>query len=103
VRQGKVSIEVFVPNRGPVTLQTDSAGDLIGATWLFPPYRNQFDARATELVRATWFDGTCLRNKCNADPALGFELAKRLALILTRRLEATRLQLLDVYGNAGAP
>lgn len=99
LRHGKVAIEVLVPERGPVTLQTLTAGELVGWSWLFPPYRTQFDARATEIVRATSFDGGCLRKKCDADPALGYELMKRLAHLVSDRLETTRLQLLDVYGN----
>lgn len=100
LRHGKVAIEVFSPQRGPITLQTVSPGELVGWSWLFPPYRCLFDARAIEIVRATQFDGTCLRKKCESDPALGYELMKRLAHIVSQRLETTRLQLLDVYGNA---
>lgn len=102
LRHGKVAIEVFSPQRGPITLQTVSPGELVGWSWLFPPYRCLFDARALEVVRATQFDGTCLRKKCESDPALGYELMKRLAHIVSQRLETTRLQLLDVYGNAPA-
>jgi hypothetical protein len=57
------------------------------------------DARALELVRATAFDGACIRAKCEADPRLGYELLKRFAQIIGQRLQATRLQLLDVYGT----
>jgi CRP/FNR family cyclic AMP-dependent transcriptional regulator len=91
-----------VPSRGAVTLQTLGEGDLLGWSWLFPPYIWQFDARAQEDVRATAFDGACLRTKCDADPALGYDLMKRLARLVSSRLEATRRQLLDVYGP-GSP
>lgn len=100
LRHGKVSIEVYSPQRGPITLQTVSPGEVVGWSWLFPPYRCMFDARALEVVRATQFDGACLRTKCESDPALGYALMKRLAHIVSQRLETTRLQLLDVYGNA---
>jgi CRP-like cAMP-binding protein len=72
-------------------------GDILGWSWLFPPYVWKFDARAREAVRATAFDGACLRKKCDADPAMGYELMKRLAHLVSKRLEATRLQLLDLY------
>ena len=100
IRQGKVAIDVFVPNRGIVTVQTVSEGELVGWSWLFPPYRWRFDARAVELVRATAFDGACLRQKCEQDPRMGYELMKRLVRVVSTRLEATRLQLLDVYAPA---
>jgi CRP-like cAMP-binding protein len=98
IRSGSVSVEIHAPQRGAVTLQTVEAGEILGWSWLFPPYKWQFDARARESVSATVFDAECLRNKCDGDPALGYELMKRLARIVTARLEATRLQLLDIYG-----
>jgi len=99
VRHGQVAIEVFVPQRGPSTIQTLGQGDVLSWSWLFPPYENQFDARCLSLVRALAFDGECLRGKCEKDPGLGYEFMKRFAKILVDRLRATRLQLLDVYGN----
>jgi len=98
IRHGKVALEIFVPERGPVTIQTIDAGDVLGWSWLFPPYRWHFDARAIELTRAIAFDGQCLRSKCDEDHDLGYELMQRFARIITERLQATRLQLLDVYG-----
>ena len=75
---------------------------MVGWSWLFPPYRWQFDARAVGAVRATAFDGVCLRDKCDADPALGYDLMWRFAQVLVERLQWTRLRLLDVYGHAAA-
>jgi CRP/FNR family transcriptional regulator, cyclic AMP receptor protein len=98
IRAGSVVIEAYVPSRGPVALQTLGENDIVGWSWLFPPHVWQFDARAREEVRATAFDGACLRTKCDADPTLGYELMKRMARLVSSRLEATRRQLLDVYG-----
>ncbi len=100
IRHGKVAVEIHVPQRGSVVIYTVGEGDLLGWSWLFPPYHWQFDARAVQEVRATAFDGTCLRTKCDANPAMGYELMKRLAHLVSERLQATRLQLLDVYGPA---
>ncbi len=100
VRHGTVALETFVPARGALTIETIEAGEVIGWSWLFPPYRWHFDARALGVVRATGFDGACLRAKCESDPALGYELMSRFAQVLIERLEWTRLRLLDVYGNA---
>jgi len=99
VRHGKVAIDVFVPQRGAVTIQTVSAGDVLNWSWLFPPHVNQYDARCLTLVRALAFDGACLRGKCEEDHSLGYELMKRFARIMIERVRATRLQLLDIYGN----
>jgi CRP/FNR family transcriptional regulator, cyclic AMP receptor protein len=101
IRHGRVALQIFAPERGPITIDTLSPGDVLGWSWLFPPYRWHFDAKALELTRAIALDGTCLRSKCEDDHGLGYELVKRFAHVLMQRLQATRLQLLDVYG-AGA-
>ena len=100
IRYGKVALEIFSPNRGPITIQTLREGEVLGWSWLFPPYQWHFDARALELTRAIALDGECLRKKCEEDHNLGYELTKRFAQIIEQRLEFTRLQLLDVYGHA---
>ena len=100
IRRGSVAVETYAPGQGAVTIQTLSEGDVLSWSWLFPPYETLFDARSLTLVRATAFDGACLRGKCEDDPRFGYEVMKRFARIMGDRLRATRLQLLDVYGNA---
>jgi CRP/FNR family transcriptional regulator, cyclic AMP receptor protein len=100
LRAGSVAIELDAPAGGPLLIETLYAGDVVGWAWLFEPYRWAFDARAREPVRAVAFDGACLRGKCEADHELGYELMRRFAASLTEDLQATRLQLLDVYGHA---
>jgi CRP/FNR family transcriptional regulator, cyclic AMP receptor protein len=97
VRGGKVAVEIHSPARGALTVQTLLPGEVLGWSWLVPPYRWRFDARALEPVRVLALDGKCLRTKCEQDHDLGYELFKRLSQVMTQRLEATRLQLLDVY------
>jgi CRP-like cAMP-binding protein len=97
IRQGKVALEIFVPGRGGVTIQDVGEGDILGWSWLIPPHRWRFDARAVELTRALAFDGVCLRRKCEEDHDFGYELLRRFSEVITQRLEATRLQILDVY------
>ncbi len=98
IRHGKVSVEVFAAGRGSITIQTIGEGDILGWSWLIPPYNWRFDAKAIELTRAIALDGKCLREKCERDHDLGYELLKRFSHIIAQRLEATRLQLLDIYG-----
>lgn len=99
VREGLVSIEVMVPQRGPATVQTVGEGDVLGWSWLAPPYRWHFDARALRETRALDFDGKCLRTKCDEDHDLGYEIMKRFTNVVSERLDAARLQLLDLYGT----
>ena len=101
IRRGRVAIETEVPARGAVTLETLNEGELVGWSWLVPPYRSAFGARALEVTHVIAFDGACLRGKCERDPALGYDLLKVVATTFVRRLEDTRLRLLDLY--AGVP
>ncbi|MGA2319173.1 MAG: cyclic nucleotide-binding domain-containing protein [Solirubrobacteraceae bacterium] len=100
IRGGAVALEIDAPGRGPLVIETLHDGDVVGWSWLFEPYRWEFDARAREPTRVIAFDGACLRGKCEADHELGYQLMRRFAALLTERLQATRLQLLDVYGHA---
>jgi len=97
IRAGKVAVELLPPGREPVVVQTLRDGEILGWSWLVPPHHWSFDAVALEETRAVALDGTCLRGKCEADHDLGYELLKRFSVVIARRLEATRLQLLDVY------
>jgi len=98
IRHGGVAVEFFVPGREPIIVQTLKEGDMLGWSSHVPPYKWRFDARAMEIVRAVAFDGVCFRGKCDENPELGYEMLKRFSTIMAQRLQATRLQILDVYG-----
>ncbi len=100
IRGGTVALEIAAPGRGAFVVQTLGEGDVAGFSWLLEPHTWEFDGRAGQRVVAVRMDGTCLRAKCDADPALGYELMRRFAALAVNRLQATRLQLLDVYGHA---
>ncbi|HMK87584.1 MAG TPA: cyclic nucleotide-binding domain-containing protein [Steroidobacteraceae bacterium] len=99
LREGTVALEIAAPGRAPSVFLTLGEGEIVGVSWLTPPYRWSFDARAVDRVRALGLDARCLRAKCEADHDLGYELMKRCLALLTRRLHATRLQMLDVYAR----
>ena len=97
IREGEVALRIHSERRGPLTVLTLSAGDILGWSWLFPPYRWKFSAQAIAGTRAFAVDGRCLREKAERDHALGYELLRRFAHVAETRLEATRLQLVNVY------
>ena len=99
IRQGKVALDICPPGKKPVTVLTVSEGEILGWAWLVPPYQWHFDVQALELTRAIAFDGKCLRNKCQEDHGLGYELLSRLVPIVGRAMDAAHLQLMDVYGK----
>lgn len=97
VRRGRVAVETNGAQLGKITIETIDAGDVVGWSWLFPPYTWTFSARAVEPTGVTRLDGVCLRQKCEQDHNLGYELNRRVASIVIQRLQATRLQLIDAY------
>lgn len=97
IREGLVSLEMDMPGAGPQTFMTETAGGVIGLSWLIPPYTWTFDARAREDLRAIGFDATCLRTKCDADPSLGYAVMKHFMPAIVERLHDTRVQMLDLY------
>ena len=99
IRHGKVALEVHTPGRAPLIVITLGEGEIVGASWLVPPYRWTFDARALEVTRAIGIDAACLRGKLENDHHLGYEMMKRFLPVFVKRLHATRLQVLDVYGK----
>lgn len=106
IRHGVVSVGLHLPTGGIRPLQTLEDGDIVGWSWLFPPYQWQFDVTASSDTRVIALNALCLRDKCEQDPRLGYDLMRRFAKVMVARLGAVRLQLLDVYNTAdtlGAP
>jgi CRP-like cAMP-binding protein len=98
IRTGRVAIQMRLPTGG-VVLDTARDGDVVGWSWLIPPYRWTFDARATEETCLISFDGACLRGKCESDSALGYDLLQRVVQVMSSRLHSARVRLLDLYGE----
>jgi CRP-like cAMP-binding protein len=100
IRTGRVALEVDSSERGSFRIQTIGPGEVLGWSWLISPYRWHFSGVAVTDVRAFVLDGKCLRTKCDNDHDFGYEMLQRLAQVMEGRLEATRLQLLDMYGTS---
>jgi CRP/FNR family transcriptional regulator, cyclic AMP receptor protein len=98
VEQGRVAIEVTVPGRGQVTILTVGPGEVFGWSSLFFQRPKTASARTTIPTRAMALNAGLLRELCEAEPRLGYALTKRLLRVVSERLKATRLQLLDVFG-----
>lgn len=102
IRSGRVSLEIHDPLKGSVVIQTEGAGEVIGWSWLFPPYRSGMDAKAVGEVSVIALDGRCVLGKCEEDSELGYELMKRFALIIGERLQRSRMRLLDMYNPSSS-
>jgi CRP/FNR family cyclic AMP-dependent transcriptional regulator len=110
-RKGETANRFYLIERGKVELESSSgdevvkidevgAGDLLGWSWIFPPYVWHFDARASEPTTAIFLYGTILREYCEADPTLGYELFKRMSEVMMRRLQAARVKLSESLKKA---
>jgi CRP/FNR family transcriptional regulator, cyclic AMP receptor protein len=100
IREGFVALQTEVPSVGAITIETLHHGDPVGWWWLFEPYLSEFDARSRGLTHAIRFDARTLRRRFAEDSMLGYELMRSFASVIVECLQATRLQLLDVYGRA---
>jgi CRP-like cAMP-binding protein len=99
IRDGRVALEIVAPGHKPITVDTLEGGDTLGWSWLLSPFHLKFSAYAKTGVRAIALDAKSIRAKCEENRDLGYEVLNRLAFVIERRLDATRFQLLDVYGG----
>jgi len=99
IREGTVALELYSPGGGPLVVETIQENEMVGWSWLIPPNQWKFDGLAATEVRALFFDGKCLRKKCEEDPALGFVLLKAVAMQMGHTLDSARVRLLDMYSG----
>ncbi len=99
IRSGRVAVEVDTPSGGPIILETLGPGEVLGVSWVLPPYRTTFDARTVDPTDAWCIDAVELRARCERSPELAAALFHRFAGVVHDRLQAARLQLLDLYGR----
>jgi CRP-like cAMP-binding protein len=97
IQRGRVSIASITPHEGPVTVQVVGDGEILGWSWMLPPYRWHFGARATETTSVIAFNAACVREQLERDHELGFRIMRRFAQLMATRLEALSLQLINVY------
>ncbi len=97
IQEGRIALDIAVPGRGDVVVQTLGPGDLLGWSWLVAPFRWHFGARAVQPTTAVAFDTARLRELAEADPAFGYALVLTLFTAVLQRLQTTRARLLDLY------
>jgi CRP-like cAMP-binding protein len=102
IQSGCVALDLNVPGQGRARIETIGIGELLGWSWLFPPFTWAFGAVTIGPAEAFEFDGRAVRAYCAADPALGYELTRRLARVITNRLQATRIRLISVSAQLAA-
>ena len=100
---GRIAVETSLPGKNVRVLQTLHAGEIVGWSWIFPPYEWTFDVHVVKDTTLFAFDARCLRGKTENDHELGYILMKQFAQIMTLRLKASRLQLLNLYGSEDQP
>jgi CRP/FNR family transcriptional regulator, cyclic AMP receptor protein len=97
IESGKVVLESGEDFGESVIVESIGPGDLLGWSWMFPPYTWRFTARAVEPTEAIFFYGTILREYCERDPTLGYDLFKRMAPVMIKRMQAARGRMLAIH------
>jgi CRP-like cAMP-binding protein len=90
IQSGYVALDVQVPGESPAVIATVGIGEALGWSWLLPPYQWTFGAVCVTELRAIEFNAQAVRDRCAADPVLGYELTRRLFQVLAGRLQGTR-------------
>ncbi|MFO1500174.1 MAG: Crp/Fnr family transcriptional regulator [Verrucomicrobiota bacterium] len=103
IERGRVSVETHLPEGSPITVQTVGPGDVLGWSWLFPPYYWHFDACALEPTDAIFFYGTRLRETCDQDREFGYQMMRRVATVVMQRLQITVRHALRLAGSSVHP
>jgi CRP-like cAMP-binding protein len=98
IRSGSVSMAIPALYGPPVEIQTLEPGSVLGWSWLIPPHRWFFEARALRDTEAFVFDGVALREACERDPRVGYALLKRFAGLMAQRVQAARMRVFEVLG-----
>ena len=102
IQSGHVALDLHIPGEGPAVIETIGMGELLGWSWMFPPYRWAFGAVTVTAVEAFEFDAVAVRELFATDPELGYELNQRIARVLAKRLQATRIRLIARSGHSAA-
>jgi CRP/FNR family transcriptional regulator, cyclic AMP receptor protein len=97
IEQGNIALDMRIPGRGDQIVETLGPGTVLGWSWLHPPYRWHFGAMARVATTTIAFDAASVRRRCDADPAFGYAALRSFTPVITERLQATRLRLLDLY------
>ena len=101
VREGKVSVQVPALVGPVLELQVLGENQILGWSWLIPPYRWNFMARALEDSVVLEFDGAAILARCEQDPVFGYALFKRFTALMSARLEAARQKMMDQWNPPG--
>jgi CRP-like cAMP-binding protein len=103
IRAGQVAADIDVPGQGRIVLETLGRGELVGVSWFFAPFQWQFGAVAVQPTEAFELDAAAVRQGCEDDPEFGYQMTRRLAAVVARRLQSTRRRMLEFCALPGSP
>ena len=100
---GRVALDLAIPGRPRLIVETLTTGDLMGVSWVSAPHEWQYGAEAVEPTGAYQLDGAAVIGLCDSDPRLGYQLFARLMRVAARRMQASRIRMLDLYAGPARP
>lgn len=101
IQDGRITVGVPAIEGPSLEVQTLGPGEVLGWSWLIPPYRWNFRGRVIEAAEVVEFNGKAILDRCESDPAFGYPLMKRFAALMSERLEAARRKMMDEWNPAG--
>ena len=101
IRAGQIAVDLRAPGDGRAVIETLGRGDMLGVSWFFPPFQWQFGAVAVQPAELFECDAAAVRGRCETDPAFGYEFTRRMIMVAAKRLQATRIHLVDEITGRG--
>lgn len=98
---GGITVEIGAISGPPLMLEELTAGSVLGWSWLIPPYRWHFQARAVAPTEVLAFDGAAVRRHCEDDPQFGLALFKRFSGLMSERMEHARRTMMESWNPPG--
>jgi CRP/FNR family transcriptional regulator, cyclic AMP receptor protein len=103
IRAGQVAVDIDVPGQRRIVVETLGRGDLVGVSWFYPPFQWELGAVAVQPTEAFEVDAAAVRERCDADPDFGYQVTRRLIEVVAKRLQATRLRMLEFCAQPDGP
>jgi len=99
IRTGHVALDLHLPGRAPLIIETLGADDLVGLSWASPQREWQHGAVAVQPTQAYEFDAAAVLLACDEDPDMGYKLIRRLMGVAAQRMHSSRIRMLDLYAS----
>ena len=99
ILSGQINLELHAPSQKPIIVQSLKGEEILGWSWMYPPYEWTYDAHAVRDGQMFMIEGKALSELCEKNPECGYRLMHKFSEMMIQRLKSARIQLLDLFGD----